>query len=117
MRDVIYHDRPRKSRGRIAKGWVVFIIIIVLVVMISAAMIARMKRDVSMQSIEALRQTVSDACVQCYAIEGKYPVNISYLEQNYGVRYNGSRYVVSLKDRGTNELPEVVVSLKQEAGA
>jgi hypothetical protein len=63
--------------------------------------------------VESLRNNVTEACVQCYAIEGTYPSNIHYLEQNYGVRYDGAKYAVSLDAGAKNELPAVQITLRR----
>ena len=62
---------------------------------------------------ESLRKNVTEACVQCYAIEGTYPESISYLEQYYGIRYDGSKYIVSLETGSENQLPDVQITLRR----
>lgn len=38
------------------------------------------------RSQETLRKAITRACIQCYAIEGRYPPSVEYLEENYGIR-------------------------------
>jgi len=109
MADVIYHDRPRVPAGRRAVHWILGCILAGAVLTGATALFSRMELDINRQSISSLRQQVVEAAVQCYAIEGHYPDRISYLEQNYGIRYDASRYIVSLDLRSEDELPSVDV--------
>ena len=43
---------------------------------------------------ETLRKAVARASVQCYAIEGRYPPSVEYLEENYAVQINRKKYNV-----------------------
>ena len=67
------------------------------------------------QSAASVRTAVLDAAVQCYALEGAYPQSLSYLEENYGVQVNHSRFIVSYEVYASNQLPAVAVLEKQTA--
>ena len=67
------------------------------------------------QSAASVRTAVLDAAVQCYALEGAYPQSLSYLEENYGVQVNHSRFIVSYEAYASNQLPAVAVLEKQTA--
>ena len=67
------------------------------------------------QAAQSLRTAVLDAAVQCYALEGAYPQSLSYLEENYGVQVNHSRFIVSYEVYASNQLPVVAVLEKQTA--
>ncbi len=112
MRDVIYHDRPRVTPAQRARRIIAVLVAAVIVLMLCVILFSRLDLDMNRQAIESLRQNVTEACVQCYAIEGTYPSDIGYLEQNYGIRYDGARYAVSLEAGRGNELPAVQISLK-----
>ena len=56
----------------------------------------------------------ADAAVQCYALEGAYPQSLSYLEENYGVQVNHSRFIVSYEAYASNQLPAVAVLEKAD---
>ena len=38
------------------------------------------------RSQETLRKAITRACIQCYAIEGRYPPSVEYMEENYMYR-------------------------------
>ena len=113
MRDVIYHDRPRATPAQRARRIIAILVAAVVVLLLCVILFTRLDLDMNRQAIESLRQNVTEACVQCYAIEGAYPVSVSYLEQNYGVRYDGAKYTVSLDSGSKNELPAVQITLRQ----
>ena len=50
--------------------------------------------------------------VQCYALEGFYPEDLTYLKEHYGLTYDSEKYVVSYEVIGSNLMPDVsVISL------
>lgn len=110
MRDVIYHDRSREETNRKRKAYRTIAVVLVLVlVLLLGLTLARVGRDQGAQAIQSIRQNVTQAAVQCYAIEGRYPSDIAYLEENYGISYNAARYRVSLTPSQDGGLPDVQV--------
>ena len=61
------------------------------------------------QGAVSLRQTVMDAAMQCFAIEGAYPQTLRYLEERYGVSINHEAYAVTYEAFASNVAPSVVV--------
>lgn len=61
---------------------------------------------------EQLRR-IEDACrfaaVSCYAAEGVYPPDFAYLEENYGISVDESRYAVIYHAIAENLMPEITV--------
>lgn len=66
-----------------------------------------------MQNIDLLRQSTKKAMVQCYAIEGRYPPKIEYLEENYGLIYDHEKYYVEYDVFASNVMPNVDVFEKK----
>ncbi|WP_124067578.1 hypothetical protein [Clostridium sp. E02] len=62
---------------------------------------------------ETLHHAIRRASVQCYAIEGRYPPNVEYLEANYGIRINRDRYDVFYSGFASNFMPDITVNQKQ----
>ncbi len=56
-----------------------------------------------------LEESVRRAVVSCYALEGSYPQDISYLEENYGLRIDESKYAVKYNVFASNIMPDIVV--------
>lgn len=67
---------------------------------------------------ETLRRAVTRASVQCYAIEGRYPPSVDYLEENYGINIDRKRYRVFYNGFASNVMPEItIIPIKEEQGA
>lgn len=58
---------------------------------------------------ESLESALSRSIAQCYAVEGFYPPDITYLEEHYGLTYDKDVFFVDYEYWGGNLLPEVTV--------
>lgn len=67
----------------------------------------------NMQNIDLLRQSARKAVVQCYSIEGEYPQDVEYLEENYGLEYNHEKYFIDYDLFASNVMPNVDVFEKE----
>ena len=47
--------------------------------------------------------------MQCYALEGAYPANLSHLEGRYGVQVDESRFFVDYQYVAANLMPDITV--------
>lgn len=70
----------------------------------------KMQRDNEKTYI--LADAVIRSAVQAYAIEGFYPPNIEYMENNYGLIVDHEKYVISYNIFASNIMPEVEIFLK-----
>jgi len=64
------------------------------------------------RQIEQRRQienNVRQAVVNCYAVEGMYPVSLEYLQDNYGLHIDEEKYVVHYIALGSNIMPEITI--------
>ncbi len=61
------------------------------------------------QSNKILKESVAKAITACYAIEGIYPPDMDYLEENYGVRVDYNKYYVNYQVFGSNIRPSVQI--------
>ncbi len=68
--------------------------------------------DLAAQSANSVKDAVLRSAVQCYAVEGVYPSDLRYLEDNYGLILNEDCYIVTYDIFGSNILPEVSVLVK-----
>jgi hypothetical protein len=53
---------------------------------------------------------VRNAALTCYAVEGAYPEDLSYLREYYGLAYDENRYFVSYDAFASNLLPDIYVT-------
>ena len=56
-----------------------------------------------------LEETLNNAAVGCYAVEGAYPPDIDYLIENYRVQVNSERYTVMYEIYASNLMPSNTV--------
>lgn len=68
------------------------------------------------QQVEQVRQAVRSALITCYAVEGRYPPDVQWLKEHYGLAYDEDRYIVSFDAFASNILPDVRVSVKGVSG-
>ena len=64
-------------------------------------------RDSQQESRRLLERSIDRAIVNCYAIEGMYPPDFSYLEENYGVHVDPEKYLVDYQVFASNVKPVV----------
>ena len=53
--------------------------------------------------------SVDRAITDCYAIEGMYPPNFKYLEDNYGINIDDDKYYVDYQVFASNVRPVVMI--------
>ena len=56
-----------------------------------------------------LENALARAAVACYAVEGVYPPNVQYLEDNYGIQINKTLYTVKYEVIASNLMPDITV--------
>ena len=88
---------------------VIFIIVFVLF----CTGIASVGQTASEQQLANVRRAVTQSVVHCYAVEGRYPESIEYLEQNYGLNINRDKYLIHYTVFASNIMPEISVTEKQ----
>ena len=104
----MYSDAVKK-RG--AARWIALALLILLV----AALLIVWKpgRDLGDESAAAIREAIRRSALQCYAVEGVYPPNLQYLEENYGLQVNTEDYYVTYEAFASNLAPTVIVQSKR----
>ena len=103
---MMYHEKPRQRKVPLAS---LLLAVPVVAVVAVAAAAGQVSRDMDAQAAAALKDSVVQAAVQCYAVEGAYPESVDYLEQNYGLHINHKRYIVSYSAFASNVMPDVQV--------
>lgn len=85
----------------------------ILMTLAVAAMIGyglyQTERSSRAEALRVLEDGLMRAVVRCYAVEGKYPDGVSYIEEHYGVRVDRTRYAVHYEIFASNVLPEITV--------
>lgn len=86
-------------------SFLIFAVILFVFLFCIRAMANRTKED----RMNALTDAVKRASVQCYAIEGRYPPSVEYLEEHYGITIDRDRYNVFYEGWASNVMPDITV--------
>lgn len=58
---------------------------------------------------ESLESALRHDIAECYAIEGFYPPNLSYIESHYGLVYDKNLFFIDYNAFGSNMYPDVTI--------
>lgn len=104
-----------KERSRF--GWlkdkvtsVAFLIGITIVLVLGTFYISNMGNK---QGLQLTREAVNRAAIECYAIEGNYPPDVDYMEKNYGLSYDHTKYFIFYEVFASNIMPTIEVYEKR----
>jgi len=70
------------------------------------------REDIEKRRTASVKEAILNAAFQCYAVEGVYPEDMKYLQDNYGLMVNTKLYFISYDCCASNEPPEVMVLRK-----
>ena len=62
------------------------------------------------EALEAVRNAVSRAAIQFYALEGRFPPHLSYLEERFGLQLDHERFEIIYSAFGANVMPTILVT-------
>ncbi|SEU12853.1 hypothetical protein [Enterocloster lavalensis] len=110
-------DRRSRRRKSQTKGYLLSAAALLLLVGVFAVGALSFAGKAGQKGEESLHRAVTRASVQCYAIEGRYPPSVEYLEENYGVRIDRDRYNVFYNGFASNVMPEIVINPIEEEEA
>lgn len=99
-----------KSRDlKVIGGYIASVLLFFGAAAIILAGVLRFSRQADSEGAETLRTGIRRASVQCYAIEGRYPPSVEYLEENYGIQIDTTRYSVFYDGFASNIMPDITV--------
>ena len=61
------------------------------------------------QEKQILQDALKRSVIQCYALEGAYPISLRYLEEHYGLTYNKEHFFVDYQYIGSNLHPDITI--------
>ena len=102
------HIQVQKEK-RSLSGYLLSILLFLAVLFFFLFGVRAMESKSEEESLASLRNAIQRACVQCYAIEGRYPPDLDYLEENYGLILDREHYVYHYRLEGSNLMPEIQV--------
>lgn len=105
----------RQGFGGSAIGNMLISVVVFLAVLIGFIYaIGETTRQTLNEQKQNLESAVEQSLLQCYVIEGRYPENLAYLEEHYGISYDKEQFRVDYRVYGTNMRPEVDVLVLEE---
>jgi hypothetical protein len=99
----------KKSAADAFRGVVVPIIFTLAVVGMIAFGLRQAEISSKAESLRVLEEGILRAAVKCYAVEGRYPDTIGYIERHYGIHIDRSKYAVYYEIVATNLFPNITV--------
>lgn len=102
------HITKKKREGGLP-GYVLSFAALLLALLFFLASARSIAGKTGEERLNALTEAVRRASVQCYAIEGRYPPSVEYLEEHYGVSIDRSRYHVFYDGWASNIMPEITI--------
>lgn len=106
----MYSDKSRKTT-------VLLLCLLILCVIaggLSYMAVNSGNRNLQEESAAAVRETIVSSARQCYIVEGVYPADLAYLEDNYGLQINRIDYFVTYEAFAQNLPPAVKVTTRRE---
>ena len=61
------------------------------------------------EQLRLTEESLRRAVVSCYALEGRYPAEIDYLKEHYGLQLNEEKYIVHYEIFAENIMPDITV--------
>ena len=105
----------RKRRGGISDIILTLAFFIAVVMMFNSGMsnLAQTNKD---EALESTRRAVTNAAVQFYALEGRYPPTLDYLAERFGLQLDEERFIIHYNAFASNVMPQITV-LPREFGS
>ena len=100
------------------KKWIVVLILIAIsgLFLLGRFFLSEKTRsDVGEESVAAISEAVKRTALQCYVIEGAYPEDLQYLQDNYGLQINTDDYIVVYRAFADNRVPDIRVVKKEQS--
>lgn len=107
------YKKERPLIIRVLSSWILWVAL-VLILLAGAATWSSLsiRGNITDSQVQFVTDNVRRSAVQCYAIEGRFPstqAGVAYLEENYGLAIDHSRYRVYYESIGDNLIPQVKV--------
>jgi hypothetical protein len=98
-----------KSRGA-NRSLVIAGIVFLLLALLFVLSLVTTARQSAAREAEVLDSALRRAIVTCYAVEGRYPPDLDYIGENYGVQVDETQYSVYYDAFAANVMPTLRVT-------
>jgi len=99
--------KKREKKHLLAGIFMPLAVIALLLCFLSA--VSNVTRGRSQEDKQRLEDVLRRAAVACYATEGRYPENLEYLQEHYGVQIDSRHFTVSYMPIAENLMPDITV--------
>ena len=89
---------------------IIKLVVIALILVGAVLLVDNISKSEQTTESEIVRQSIKDAAINCYAVEGAYPDNLEYLRENYMLAYNEDNYFVTYNPFSSNHIPDIYVT-------
>ncbi len=86
------------------------ILAIAAVLVLAVALTNRIGTAQEIAETDIVRDAVKNAAITCYAVEGAYPDDVSYLREHYRLAYDEERYLITYEAFASNMIPDIWVT-------
>ena len=97
-------------RSLLGSVWLKMVLFVALFLVFSFFVFGGTDSRIEDRQVQFLEDAVRRAAVQSYALEGRFPENIRYLEENYGLIIDHNSFIVYYESMGDNLLPQIIVT-------
>lgn len=97
----------KEKKHLVRKLWFPVLCAGILVFFVAA--VSGLKDGNGAEEKEQLEEAIRRSVITCYAAEGAYPPNFTYVKEKYGIMVDESRYLVVYDVFAENLMPDITV--------
>ena len=105
MRNSIY----KKNAWDTARSVIVPLLFTAAIVLMIVYGLRHTEQASRAESLRILEDSIRRAVVVAYAVDGRYPESIQYIEENFGIHIDWDRFVVHYHVFASNIFPDIAV--------
>ena len=104
-------NRFEKSHGEIIKKgiYALPILLFLIIGILFVSGVSSVSDTTLTKQKESLETALHRSISQCYAVEGIYPPNLDYIEENYGLTYDKTLFRIDYQPFSSNIFPDVTI--------
>ena len=102
-----------KKEKRHISGILSFLLIF-LILVLSWKGLEGIESSTNAEQTQILEDALMRSITACYALEGAYPPDITYLVEHYGLVYDTEQYFIDYQYIGSNLRPDVTIIKRNE---
>ena len=99
----------RQSKERSEGRFFVSLLLAIFALLALLYAVGTIRTQSEAEAQRQLERSLYRAAVSCYALEGRYPPDLDYLREGYGILVDETRYQVFYEAFGDNMMPDITV--------